>query len=78
MGVQLMSTYINMVGGGGGKGGSGFHYRDTLALTDYILPQKACILVVYYEHHTLIITRTNLMGSDVTTVKSKSLYLVVR
>ena len=52
---------------------SGFHYRDTLALTDDILPRKACILAVYYECHRLIITRTNLLGSDVTTVQSKSL-----
>ena len=52
---------------------SGFHYRDTLALTDDILSRKACILALYYEFHKLIITKTNLLGSDVTTAQSKSL-----
>ena len=38
-----------------------------------IPPRKTCILAVYYECHRLIITGTNLLGSDVTTVQSKSL-----
>ena len=38
-----------------------FIYRDTLALTDDILPMRACILAVYYKCHRLSITRTNLL-----------------
>ena len=41
---------------------SGFHYRDTPALTDDILPWKACILAIYYECHRLSLLLDKLTG----------------